>query len=139
MTRYIGAALAFVFFIATAGTASAQVYVDGYTKNNGTYVQPHYRSSPNNTTLDNYSTRGNVNPYTGAIGTRDPYSAGSSSNFGGGMYGSGSSYNSLGGGLCAEGGVRWAFLAVALWGYALGAIGGFAMGVHYQHAQGARP
>lgn len=29
------------------GAAMAQVYVDGYTKKDGTYVQPHYRSTPN--------------------------------------------------------------------------------------------
>ena len=52
--------------------ASAQVYVQGYTRNDGTYVAPHYRSSPNSSTYDNYSTRGNVNPYTGQAGTRDP-------------------------------------------------------------------
>lgn len=50
----------------------ADTYVRGYYKSNGTYVDPHYRSSPNNTTLDNYSTKGNVNPYTGREGTRDP-------------------------------------------------------------------
>lgn len=53
---------------------SAQVHVKGYVKKDGTYVAPYVRSSPNNTTLDNYSTRGNVNPYTGKVGTRDPYS-----------------------------------------------------------------
>jgi hypothetical protein len=52
--------------------ASAQVHVRGYTRSDGTYVAPHYRSSPNSTTSDNYSTRGNVNPYTGEAGTRDP-------------------------------------------------------------------
>ena len=51
----------------------AQVHVDGYTRRDGTYVAPTVRSSPNNTKLDNYSTRGNVNPYTGNEGTRDPY------------------------------------------------------------------
>lgn len=53
--------------------AFAQVHVRGYYRSNGTYVQPHYRSSPNHTKLDNYSTRGNVNPYTGKLGTVDPY------------------------------------------------------------------
>ena len=51
----------------------AQVQVDGYTRKDGTYVAPHMRSSPNQTKLDNYSTRGNVNPYTGQKGTVDPY------------------------------------------------------------------
>lgn len=49
------------------------VYVKGYTRKDGTYVQPHYRTSPNNTKLDNYSTKGNYNPYTGKRGTVDPY------------------------------------------------------------------
>ena len=52
--------------------AQADVYVDGYYRSNGTYVQPHYRSSPNSTVYDNYSTQGNVNPYTGAYGTKSP-------------------------------------------------------------------
>ena len=53
--------------------APAQVYVPGYVTKGGTYVAPHWRSRPNSTTLDNYSTRGNVNPYTGARGTVSPY------------------------------------------------------------------
>ena len=50
---------------------SRDVAVDGYYKSNGTYVQPHHRSSPNNTTSDNYSHKGNVNPYTGQEGILD--------------------------------------------------------------------
>jgi hypothetical protein len=57
-----------------ATAASAQVYVHGYTTKNGTYVAPHYRSSPDSSVLNNWSTRGNVNPYTGQVGTRNPYS-----------------------------------------------------------------
>jgi opacity protein-like surface antigen len=53
--------------------AQAQTYVQGYTRADGTYVQGHYRSDANSTKLDNYSTRGNVNPYTGERGTIDPY------------------------------------------------------------------
>lgn len=55
------------------GVAQAQVYVPGYVRSDGTYVQGHYRTAPNSTKLDNYSTRGNVNPYTGEQGTVDPY------------------------------------------------------------------
>lgn len=58
--------------IVMSSSLSAQVHVNGYTKRDGTYVAPHYRSSPNSTTADNYSTTGNVNPYTGALGTKDP-------------------------------------------------------------------
>jgi hypothetical protein len=51
----------------------AQVHVNGYYRKNGTYVQPHYRSSPNLTKMDNWSTKGNVNPYTGRVGTKNVY------------------------------------------------------------------
>jgi len=49
------------------------VNVRGYTRKDGTYVRPHKRTAPNNTKLDNWSTKGNVNPYTGEPGTIDPY------------------------------------------------------------------
>ncbi len=48
-------------------------YVRGHYRSNGTYVQGYHRSSANGTKMDNYSTRGNYNPYTGAKGTRSPY------------------------------------------------------------------
>ena len=70
--------LALVAAALFAPSVSAQVRVNGYTKKDGTYVAPYYRSSPNSTTLDNYSTKGNVNPYTGKVGTKDPYSSNSS-------------------------------------------------------------
>lgn len=47
-------------------------YVSPYTTQQGTEVQGHYQTNPNQTQRDNYGTRGNVNPYTGAAGTRDP-------------------------------------------------------------------
>lgn len=58
--------------LASSLSASADQWVNGYTRQNGTYVQPHMRSNPNGTTLDNYSTRGNSNPYTGERGYRSP-------------------------------------------------------------------
>jgi hypothetical protein len=66
-----GAALALVSF----GTALAQSdhYVSGYTRKDGTYVAPHYQTNPNNARADNYSTQGNVNPYTGQPGTKPLY------------------------------------------------------------------
>ena len=48
--------------------AYADVYVKGYYRSNGTYVDPHYRTSPNNSTYDNWSSYGNTNPYTGQKG-----------------------------------------------------------------------
>ena len=51
----------------------ADQYVNGYYRKDGTYVNGYYRTSPNNTRLDNYSTRGNYNPYTGQPGYQNPY------------------------------------------------------------------
>ncbi len=86
--------LASLILVAAAGAASAQLYgnsnrgssyggfgtgsnssnhsTQGYTTNHGTYVAPSHATNPNNTQMDNYTTRGNVNPYTGAVGTRAP-------------------------------------------------------------------
>lgn len=80
--------------LALSATASAQVYVHGYTKKDGTYVAPHYRSSPNGTKLDNYSTKGNVNPYTGQPGTKNPYGSYGNSNS---SYGYSNPYSSANG------------------------------------------
>jgi hypothetical protein len=57
-----------IALLCICSSSLADVYVSGYTKNNGTYVQPYYRSSPNSSQYDNYSTKGNVNPYTGESG-----------------------------------------------------------------------
>jgi hypothetical protein len=38
----------------------------------GTYRSPHLRTSPNKTKIDNWSTKGNVNPFTGQKGTKNP-------------------------------------------------------------------
>ena len=45
----------------------SQVKVSGYYKKNGTYVEPYYRSSPDNSPYNNYSYPGNINPYTGKV------------------------------------------------------------------------
>jgi hypothetical protein len=63
-------AVAIIYGAMAASDAEAQVRVRGYVKKDGTYVAPHYRSSPNRTTADNWSTYPNVNPYTGAEGQR---------------------------------------------------------------------
>ena len=54
-------------------SAYASTKVKGYTKKNGTYVAPSYRSSPNSNKYDNYSTKGNYNPYSGKIGKVKAY------------------------------------------------------------------
>lgn len=50
------------------------VRVKGYYKpSTGSYVMPSHRTSPNKTKLDNYSTKGNSNPYSGKKGTVKSY------------------------------------------------------------------
>ncbi len=48
------------------------VHVDGYTETDGTYVQPHYRTSPDSSSLNNWGSEGNINPFTGEEGSREP-------------------------------------------------------------------
>lgn len=67
-----------------ASSSGAPVPVKGYYRKDGTYVAPYVRSAPNGTAADNYSTKGNVNPYTGEAGTKNvtdaSLSSGSSQN-----------------------------------------------------------
>lgn len=67
------ALISMVALTAISVSASAVERVRGYTKRDGTYVAPHYRSSPNSTRIDNYSTQGNLNPYNGNVGTKPLY------------------------------------------------------------------
>ena len=54
-------------------SALADESVRGHITKKGTYVPPHHRTAPNDTKRDNYSSKPNVNPYTGKRGTADPY------------------------------------------------------------------
>ena len=51
-------------------SASDRVRVKGYFRKDGTYVQPHYRTAPDGRFYNNWSTFGNVNPYTGEVGKK---------------------------------------------------------------------
>jgi len=51
------------------------VRVRGYYKpSTGSYIMPHYRTSPNNSKWDNWSTKGNYNPHTGKKGYKSLWS-----------------------------------------------------------------
>jgi hypothetical protein len=52
------------------GSNPSSHYVAPHITSQGSTVQGHYQTNPNSTQLDNYGTRGNLNPYTGTIGTR---------------------------------------------------------------------
>ncbi|MBB4266287.1 hypothetical protein [Roseospira visakhapatnamensis] len=73
MGRTLLAAVTLSAVLAAAPAFADSIYVEGYTRSDGTYVAPHYRSAPDRTPYNNWSTRGNVNPYTGQAGTRSPY------------------------------------------------------------------
>jgi len=62
----------FAFLFSFAQTNPNHVYVSGYYRSNGTYIKPHYRTAPNSTNRDNFSTQGNTNPYTGQTGYITP-------------------------------------------------------------------
>lgn len=65
--------LAILLAASFAATAFAQTYVKPHIRKDGTYVEGHYRSNPDSSKLNNYSTQGNYNPYTGDKGTVNPY------------------------------------------------------------------
>lgn len=82
---------------------ATDVHVRGYQRQDGTYVQEHMRSAPDSTRDNNYSTRGNTNPYTGEAGHKAPDSSysrpstfGSSGLGGGSDSGSSNPYGSHG-------------------------------------------
>lgn len=58
---------------ALAVSAWADDYVRGYTRKDGTYVPPHYRSTPDSSRANNYGSQGNVNPYNGERGYVNPH------------------------------------------------------------------
>jgi hypothetical protein len=65
-----------LFLVSITAFAQSHVRVRAYVKKDGTYVPSHYRTSKDYTKRNNWTTIGNVNPYTGKAGTlpSDSYS-----------------------------------------------------------------
>lgn len=57
----------------SSGSQGGPVWVNGYYRRDGTYVQPHYRTAPDGNISNNWSTSPNVNPYTGKTGTHSQF------------------------------------------------------------------
>ena len=74
MKKFISG-LILLITLAVAGPVSARtVTVHGYYKpSTGHYVSSYHRTSANYTKMDNWSTKGNYNPYTGKKGYVNPY------------------------------------------------------------------
>lgn len=58
---------------ASVSFAQSQVWVNGYTKSDGTYVTGHYKTTSNTTATDNYTYKNNTNPNTGTTGNQSLY------------------------------------------------------------------
>ena len=73
MKVLISAGLVVLFLsLATAPLARADEYVRGQYRSDGTYVAPHYRSTPDGNPYNNFSFPGNTNPYTGKVAPGNP-------------------------------------------------------------------
>lgn len=59
-----------ILIVLFSGQVFSDVDVKGYYRKDGTYVQPSHRSDPDHNKNNNWSTKGNVNPYTGDEGTK---------------------------------------------------------------------
>jgi hypothetical protein len=61
--------MAYILLAIAAPVFSASSHsVKGYTKKDGTYVQPHKQTNPDQLRRNNYSSEGNYNPNTGKEG-----------------------------------------------------------------------
>jgi len=56
-----------------ATKARQDTHVKGYTRKGNTPVRSYKRKAPNKTKLDNYGTKGNLNPNTGKVGKEDRF------------------------------------------------------------------
>ena len=72
LTPIVYPLFAFLLFAGYTLAFAGDVRVRGYTKRDGTYVQPHYRSAPDGNPYNNWSYPGNINPYTGKVATGSP-------------------------------------------------------------------
>lgn len=70
--KILGIAIAALAFCVSISEAKSTRVKSSITKT-GTYKSTHMRTSPNKTKIDNWSTKGNANPYTGKQGTKKAY------------------------------------------------------------------
>lgn len=89
--RTIVIAAAALVMVTLPALAQGYHYVEGYSRQNGTEVAPHYQTNPDSSRTNNWSSQGNTNPFTGQAGTQNPNANPGSmygpSGGGGSMYG----------------------------------------------------
>lgn len=59
--------------VSSTAEAKESHSVRGHVTKNGTYVAPHRSTNQDSSRSNNWSSKGNANPYTGKKGTQDPY------------------------------------------------------------------
>ena len=65
---------ALVLILGLSGLAEAgQTRVRQHQRKNGTIVQQHYRTTPDRSKNNNWSSKGNINPHTGKKGSRSAW------------------------------------------------------------------
>lgn len=67
--------IAVVVLVVLTGVLATDVFAGsgrGYSRKDGTYVQPHHRTNPAGNPSNNYSFPRNYNPYTGKLTPGDP-------------------------------------------------------------------
>jgi hypothetical protein len=73
--KHLLIAIAALLLAATASQAGAKPgshAARSHVTKKGAYVPRHRATNPDHTKRNNWSTKGNVNPYTGKPGTKDP-------------------------------------------------------------------
>lgn len=68
MKKVIAILLCVILTLSLSTAAFARVHVRSYTKKSGTRVTSHYRTNIDHSRLNNWSHKGNINPYTGRKG-----------------------------------------------------------------------
>ena len=71
MKKLIFSLLAVAVMAVFSTEAFAYRYTGGHYRSSGTYVQPYYSSTPDGARWNNWSSRGNANPFTGKRGNRN--------------------------------------------------------------------
>ena len=71
--KFLILVFAVLYILFFAPNADAATRVKGYIKKNGTYVAPYFKSQPDRIKINNYSTKGNINPFNGKKGSVNPY------------------------------------------------------------------
>ena len=64
-------AITLLLFFGVSMSEARSVRVKSSITKTGKYRPSHMRTSPNKTKIDNWSTKGNVNPYTGKTGSEN--------------------------------------------------------------------